>query len=148
MLQRLVRLALPAIAGLLVATGEASRAQDLPPGIDHIPTKEELAKDNNLFLTFARKALKWDEPAEPVKIVGPLYFVGTEGLGSWLFATSDGLILLNTAMPQTPTWSRESIRIARLRSEGHQDHHQRPRPFRPCRRRSPISRSSPAPSSP
>jgi metallo-beta-lactamase class B len=110
MLQRLFRLALPAIAGLLVATGEASRAQDLPPGIDHIPTKEEFAKDNNLFLTFARKALKWDEPAEPVKIVGPLYFVGTEGLGSWLFATSDGLILLNTAMPQTADLVAESIR--------------------------------------
>ena len=110
MLQRLIRIALSAIAGLLVATGEASRAQDLPPGIDHMPTKEELAKDNNLFLTFARKALKWDEPAEPMKIVGPLYFVGTEGLGSWLFATSDGLILLNTGMPQTADLIEQSIR--------------------------------------
>jgi hypothetical protein len=26
----------------------------------------------NLFLTLARKALKWDEPTDPIKIVGPL----------------------------------------------------------------------------
>ncbi|UZE48543.1 hypothetical protein ONR75_27780 [Rhodopseudomonas sp. P2A-2r] len=59
-----------------------------------------MARDNNLFLSLARKALKWDEPAEPVRIVGPLYFVGTEGLSSWLFATSEGHILLNTGMPR------------------------------------------------
>ena len=61
-------------------------------------TREELAKDNKLFLDLARKELHWEEPAEPVKIVGPLYFVGTRGLGAWLFATSEGLILLNTGM--------------------------------------------------
>lgn len=35
-----------------------------------LPTKEQLAKDNNLFLSLARKALKWDVPAEPVHIAG------------------------------------------------------------------------------
>ncbi len=48
------------------------------------------ARDNNLFLSFARKARKWDEPTDPIKIVGPLNFVGTKGLSSWLFVTSEG----------------------------------------------------------
>jgi metallo-beta-lactamase class B len=103
------RAMVPAMAGLLLAIGGVAIAQDLPPGIDDMPTREELAKDNNLFLTFARKALKWDIAAEPVKIVGPLYFVGTEGLSSWLFATSEGLILLNTAMPEAADLVEQSI---------------------------------------
>ena len=80
------------IAILAVGQGTAARSQDLPAGMTDLPTKEDFAKDNNLVLTFARKVLKWDEPAEPIKIVGPLYFVGTEGLSSWLFVTSEGLI--------------------------------------------------------
>jgi metallo-beta-lactamase class B len=71
--------------------GVATRAhsQTLPP---NLPTKEDLAKDNNLFLTLARKALKWDEPTDPIKLIGPLYFVGTAGLSSWLFTTAEGHI--------------------------------------------------------
>ena len=83
----------------------------------NLPTKEELARDNNLFLTLARKALKWDVPAEPLKIAGPLYFVGTEGLGAWLFATSEGLILLNTGMPESGPLIVDSIRKLGLRPE-------------------------------
>ena len=37
-----------------------------------------------------KKALKWEEPTEPVQIAGPLYFVGTKGLGVFLFTTSEG----------------------------------------------------------
>ena len=36
-----------------------------------------------LGLKVLRTALKWDEPAEPSPIVGPIYFVGTKGLGSF-----------------------------------------------------------------
>jgi metallo-beta-lactamase class B len=54
--------------------------------------------------------LKWDEPTEPIKIVGPLHFVGTQGLSSWLFATSEGHILLNTGMPTSTPLIVESIR--------------------------------------
>jgi metallo-beta-lactamase class B len=87
-----------------------AQSQDLPFGLESLPTREDLARDNNLFINLARKALKWDEPAVPLHIAGPLYFVGTEGLGAWLFATSEGLILLNTAMPQTAGLVEDSIR--------------------------------------
>lgn len=52
--------------------------------------KEVLAKDNMLCLTLARKALKWDEPPEPSKIVGPLHYVGTAGLSWYLFGNQRG----------------------------------------------------------
>jgi metallo-beta-lactamase class B len=52
-----------------------------------MPTEEQLANDNKLFLSLAKKALHWEDPSEPVRILGPLYFVGTQGLGVFLFTT-------------------------------------------------------------
>ena len=57
------------------------------------PDREALANNPVLFLETARKALKWDEPAEPAKIVGPgwnytvrLYRPRPEiQNGSWVF---------------------------------------------------------------
>jgi metallo-beta-lactamase class B len=84
-------------------------AQELPASPD-IPTKEQLAADNNLFISLAKKFLKWEEPEEPVHIAGPVYFVGTKGLGAFLFATSDGLVLMNTGMPSSGPMIADSIR--------------------------------------
>jgi metallo-beta-lactamase class B len=81
-------------------------AQDLPENI----TKEDLANNNKLFLELANKAFKWEEPAEPVRIMGPLYFVGTKGLGVFLFTTSEGHILMNTGMPSSGPMIADSIR--------------------------------------
>src|SRR4030095_13368894 len=86
-----VPIAAIALAGVVVI-----HAQTVPP---NVPTREDFAKDNKLFLTTASKALKWEEPADPVKIAGPLYYVGTKGLSSFLFVTSEGNILFNTGMP-------------------------------------------------
>jgi metallo-beta-lactamase class B len=94
-------------ASVLLVPAISANAQTLPP---NLPTKEDLAKDNNLFLSLARKVLKWEEPTEPIKIVGPLHFVGTQGLSSWLFATSEGHIFLNTGMPTSTPLIVESIR--------------------------------------
>jgi metallo-beta-lactamase class B len=95
------------IAALALGSALAAHAQTLPP---NVPTKEELAKDNKLFLTLASKALKWEEPTEPVKIAGPLYFVGTKGLGAYLFVTAEGSILFNTGMPSSGPMIVEAIR--------------------------------------
>jgi metallo-beta-lactamase class B len=103
-------------------------AQDLP---QNAPTKEELAKNNKLFAELAAKVLHWDEPTDPVKIVGLLYFVGTRGLSSWLFVTSEGNILLNTGTPNSGPMIVESIRKLGFKPEnikiiinghGHSDH--------------------------
>lgn len=103
-------------------------AQEAP---ERLPTKEDLAKDNKLFIALATKALKWDEPAEPIRIVGPLYFVGTQGLSSWLFVTAEGNILLNTGTPKSGPMIADSIRKLGFKPEdikiiinghGHSDH--------------------------
>jgi metallo-beta-lactamase class B len=95
------------------------------------PTAEDLAKDNKLFITLASKALHWDEPTDPVKIVGPLYFIGTRGLSSFLFVTSEGNILLNTGTPNSGPLIVDSIRKLGFKPEdikiiinghGHSDH--------------------------
>ena len=88
---------LVAAAGVAMCVAVAPAAQQVPP----TPTKEDLAKDNKLFMTLARKTLKWDEPTAPAKIVGPLHYVGTAGLASFLFATKEGHILFNTGMPES-----------------------------------------------
>lgn len=91
---------------LLALAGPAA-AQTLPP---NLPSKEQLANDNNLFVYLAKKVLKWEEPAEPVRIVGPIYFVGTKGLGAFLFTTSEGHILMNTGVPSSGPMMVDSIR--------------------------------------
>jgi metallo-beta-lactamase class B len=89
-------------------------AQNLPK---NAPTKEQLANDNKLFISLANKALKWEEPAEPIKIVGPLYFVGTKGLGVFLFTTSEGHILMNTGMPSSGPMIVASLRELGIKPE-------------------------------
>lgn len=71
--------------------------------------KKEPEKNPDLFLQAARRLLKWDEPAEPAKLVGPIHFVGTKGLGSYLIAGSEGHVLLYTGMPGSGEMIEKSI---------------------------------------
>ncbi|TDW44288.1 metallo-beta-lactamase class B [Flavobacterium sp. 270] len=73
-------------------------------------TRDSLAKNPVMFLNLASKTLKWTEPAEPLQIAGPIYFVGTKGLGSYLISTSKGLILLYTGMPGSGPMIESSIK--------------------------------------
>ncbi|RZJ56046.1 MAG: subclass B3 metallo-beta-lactamase [Flavobacterium sp.] len=73
-------------------------------------TRDSLAKNPALFLNLASKTLKWTEPAEPIQIAGPIYFVGTKGLGSYLISTNAGLILLYTGMPGSGPMIESSIK--------------------------------------
>src|SRR6476620_7025051 len=44
-------------------------------------------------------ANEWTKPMEPFKILGNLYYVGSQNIGSYLFVTPQGDILLDTGMP-------------------------------------------------
>jgi metallo-beta-lactamase class B len=68
-----------------------------PPAAGQPPAGEPATPP--VFLKAARTLLKWDEPAEPAHVLGPIYFVGTRGLGSYLVKGSDGHVLLNSGMP-------------------------------------------------
>jgi metallo-beta-lactamase class B len=93
--------------------------------------REAAAKNPKLFLESAIKAMSWNEPTEPMKIVGNIYFVGTKGLAVWLITGSEGHILLNTAMPVSGKMIESSIRKLGFKPEdikllltchGHIDH--------------------------
>ncbi|MBX7165741.1 MAG: subclass B3 metallo-beta-lactamase [Pirellulales bacterium] len=73
------------------------------------PAAEEMAQNPSLFLQAARTVLKWDEPAEPARIAGPIYFVGTQGLGCFLITGSEGHVLLCTGMPGSGELIERSI---------------------------------------
>lgn len=65
------------------------------------PSEEYLAAHPDEFLVGAIKALKWEEPFEPVHVVGPIYYIGTVGLGAYLVTTSQGHVIVNTGMPSS-----------------------------------------------
>ncbi len=51
----------------------------------------------------------WVEPMEPFRIAGPIYYVGTKGLGVYLITTREGHILVSGAMPESARHIEESI---------------------------------------
>jgi len=44
--------------------------------------------------------VKWNTPTEPFKMIGNVYYVGTDGLASYLITSPQGHILVDTVMPE------------------------------------------------
>src|SRR5947209_5778333 len=53
--------------------------------------------------------IDWNKPFPAHKVVGNMYFVGSEQLGSFLIATPEGLILINSDYEETVPVIRASI---------------------------------------
>ena len=83
--------AIPLVVFIALCMCTLSKAQQI--------SRDSLANNPQLFLQAAANLLHWNEPEEPVKIAGPIYFVGTKGLSSFLITTTEGLILVYTGMP-------------------------------------------------
>jgi metallo-beta-lactamase class B len=73
----------------------------------------------------------WTQPVPPFRIAGNLYYVGSEDLASYLVATPQGLILINSNLATSPPQIRKSVealgfRFADIRilliSHAHYDH--------------------------
>ena len=75
------------------------------------------AQDPVAFLERARELGRWEEPTQPWRIAGPIYFVGTRGLSVFLLTTAEGHILINTGMPGSGPMIAASIRRLGLRPE-------------------------------
>ena len=43
---------------------------------------------------------EWSRPTQPFHIVGPIYYVGTEGIAAYLIRTGNGLILLDGGLEE------------------------------------------------
>jgi metallo-beta-lactamase class B len=73
----------------------------------------------------------WSQPVAPFRIVGNIYYVGSAGLGAYLFASPAGMILLDGTLPENaPQIERNiaklgfrsrDVRIL-LNSHAHYDH--------------------------
>ena len=88
------------------------------------------------FITFsaqqtASDRASWNNPVEPFRIIGNVYYVGAAGVSAFLIRTTDGLILLDGALPETaPRIARNiatlgfNIRDVKvlLNSHAHYDH--------------------------
>ncbi|WP_426437508.1 BJP family subclass B3 metallo-beta-lactamase [Bradyrhizobium genosp. P] len=74
----------------LIATGAQAQAQTL--------------KD---FLAAVTK--KWTTPFEPFQLIGNIYYVGTDGIAVYIIKTSHGLILMDTALPQSTGMIKDNI---------------------------------------
>ncbi len=72
---------------------------------------------SRLSLETTAKLLKWREPTEPMRVIGPIHFVGTWGLSAWLITTPDGHILMNTGMDGSGPMIEASIRKLGFRPE-------------------------------
>lgn len=72
--------------------------------------RDSLAKNPSLFIKVASKKLQWEGEAKASHVVGPIYFVGTSGLSSFLITTPKGHILLYTGMPSSGPMIEKSIK--------------------------------------
>jgi metallo-beta-lactamase class B len=52
----------------------------------------------------------WNAPMAPFRIIDNVYYVGTEGLSSFLFVTPEGDILLDAALPDSASQIEANIR--------------------------------------
>lgn len=52
----------------------------------------------------------WNQPVEPFKIAGNLYYVGASDITAFLVATPEGHILLDGGFPETAPLIRESVK--------------------------------------
>ena len=74
---------------------------------------------------------KWTTPFEPFQMIGNIYYVGTDGIAVYIIKTSQGLILLDTALPQSTGMIKDNIaklgfKVSDIKiilnSHGHWDH--------------------------
>ena len=70
----------------------------------------------SLFLTlvfagsaFAQAAPDWTNPFPPYRIIGNVYYVGSQGLASYLITTPQGHILINSSLEASVPLIRDSI---------------------------------------
>ena len=57
----------------------------------------------------AQTSRAWSAPFPPFRIAGNLYYVGSEGLASYLITTSEGHILINTNLESSVPLIRDSV---------------------------------------
>jgi metallo-beta-lactamase class B len=58
---------------------------------------------------------KWNQPAEPFRVIGNVYYVGMHGLSSWLIVTGAGDILIDGDLPESAPAIEQHIKALGFR---------------------------------
>ena len=96
-------------------TTATANTASLPPELEAVGNS--LTDGRPLSPALVAELKTWIEPTEPVKIVGPIYYVGTHGLGAYLITTPEGHILLDGGMPSSAKDIEASIRALGFKAE-------------------------------
>ena len=67
------------------------------------------AQAQSLKDLLATLLVKWNEPTPPFKMIGNVYYVGTNGLSSYLITSPQGHILVDTVMPEATSQIKGNI---------------------------------------
>jgi metallo-beta-lactamase class B len=65
--------------------------------------------------TAAAQGTNWTQPFAPFRVIGPVYYVGSAGLSSWLIKTRKGLILLDVGVPGNANLVEKNIQALGFR---------------------------------
>jgi metallo-beta-lactamase class B len=57
----------------------------------------------------AQTMVKWTTPFPPFQLIDNIYYVGTDGIAVYIIKTSDGLILMDTAVPQSTGMLKDNM---------------------------------------
>ena len=108
-----------ALAGAAILRGQEARPTPTPPPLppDLSAIAEAITSERPIPPALASYLQTWVEPAEPARIVGPIYYVGTKGLAGYLITTAQGHILLDGGVPGNAKAVEASIRKAGFRPE-------------------------------
>src|SRR6478752_7204098 len=90
-----------------ILAGAAVAQEPLPPPLADIGSA--LSGQQPVPPALGAYLKTWLEPAEPFRIVGPLYYVGTKGLAAYLITTPAGHILLDGGIPDSAEAIEDSI---------------------------------------
>ena len=69
-------------------------------GVAHAQTVKDL---------LAAMLVRWNTPTGPFKMIGNVYYVGTDGLASYLITSPQGHILVDTVMPESTSQIKANI---------------------------------------
>ncbi|MES1197243.1 MAG: subclass B3 metallo-beta-lactamase [Pseudomonadota bacterium] len=83
------------LASFVLVTACAVSAAQAPP----LASDAEIAEAEAGALR--QDWVAWNNPRAPFKVIGDIYFVGTDNLGIYLITTPQGLILLDGGLPQS-----------------------------------------------
>jgi metallo-beta-lactamase class B len=72
-------------------------------------SKVKVAWQDTIWHQWAEKNPDWVSPIEPFRVIGNIYYVGSEGIGAYLISSDAGHIVLDGGLPQNAKQIAHSV---------------------------------------